>query len=377
MALKEYKCPECGGALEWNSSLQKLKCPYCDSVFPVSDFEETEEEVTGQEQDFSGDGKVDQIETTSNAQDFDWETGDETFSGEEAAGMRIYTCQSCAAEIIASETLGATTCPYCGNNIVMTGQFAGELKPEYIIPFQYNKQQAKDMLEQHVKSHKFVPRIFQDENHLDEIKGVYVPFWLYDATADVDMTFNATQVRIWMAGNIQYTRTSHFKLHRGGTMKFSKVPADGSKNVPDELMESLEPFSFQQAVPFKTAYLAGYMADRYDMDAKECAAKANARMQETALNAFRHTAGGGYNSVYPAANRLAITEGRSYYALYPVWLLNTTWNDQKYTFAMNGQTGKFVGDLPLDKSAWTKRWVIMGLIIGLVIYVIMWIIRLL
>ena len=375
MALKEYKCPECGGALEFNSQIQKLKCPYCDSEFPVSEFEETEE-VTGSEEDFAGDGQVEEMEMSSNAEEFDWDTQGATFSSEEAAGMKIYSCQSCGAEIIAPETQGAMTCPYCSNNIVMTGQFAGELKPDYIIPFKYDKKQAKEMLENHVRSHKFVPKIFQDDNHLDEIKGVYVPFWLYDARADVDMAFNATQVRIWMTGNVQYTRTSHYKLRRGGTMNFSKVPADGSKNISDELMESLEPFSFEEAVPFKTAYLAGYLADRYDMDAKECAGKANARMQKTANDAFKNTVGGGYSTVYPAASRLSIREGKSYYALYPVWLLNTTWNGTKYTFAMNGQTGKFVGDLPLDKSAYNKQWLIMGAIIGLVIYVIMWLVKL-
>ncbi len=370
MDVKEYKCPECGGALEWNSSLQKLKCPYCDSVFSMEEFEGPEASESSAD-DFEGDGAVTQVEMSSDAENFNWESSENVFNAQETAGMKVYSCQSCGAEIVADETLGATTCPYCGNNIVMTGQFAGDLRPDYIIPFKLDKEAAKAKLREHVRSQKYVPKVFQDENHIDEIKGMYVPFWLFDATCHVDQIYNCTRVRTWMTGEMQYTRTAHYKVRREGTMIFAHVPVDASKTMPDDLMESLEPYNFQDAVPFKTGYLAGYLADKYDVKAEDCIAKADSRIQKTATGAFRDSVTG-YSSVNQAAQRLSFQEGKTSYALYPVWILNTSWNGEKYLFAMNGQTGKFIGNLPLDQKAWTKSWILMGAVIAIVLYAIMW-----
>ena len=129
---------------------------------------------------------------------------------------------------------------------------------------------------------------------------------------------------------------------------------DGSTKMDDTLMESIEPFDFSQAVEFQTAYLSGYLADKYDVDSEQSVARANERIKRSSEEAFESTVNG-YASVTPVASNINLQNGVAKYALYPVWLLNTSWNGQKYTFAMNGQTGKFVGDLPLDKSAFA-RW---------------------
>ena len=133
-------------------------------------------------------------------------------------------------------------------------------------------------------------------------------------------------------------------------------------------MESLEPFDFSEAVDFQTAYLAGYLADKYDVDAEQSIGRANDRIKQSTADAFSATVQG-YTAVTPEATSIRLQNGQSKYALYPVWLLNTTWKGKKYTFAMNGQTGKLVGDLPLDKSAYNK-W-LFGLtgIIGAAIFV--------
>ena len=117
-------------------------------------------------------------------------------------------------------------------------------------------------------------------------------------------------------------------------------------------MESVEPFDFSGAVDFQTAYLAGYLADKYDVSAEESIKRANSRIKSSTEDAFASTVQG-YTSVCPEMTNIQLNNGRAKYALYPVWLLNTTWEGKKYTFAMNGQTGKFVGNLPLDKRKLT------------------------
>ena len=284
-----------------------------------------------------------------------WETnaGSEWQEGE-AEGLRSYQCNSCGGEIVGDDTLAASKCPYCGNPIVMMGQFSGALKPDFVIPFKLDKKAAKEALMNHYKGKKLLPKVFKDQNHIDEIKGVYVPFWIFDTDASANVRYKATRVRHWSDSRYDYTETSFFNVTRAGTLGFENVPVDGSTKMADDLMESIEPFDFSQAVDFQTAYLAGFMADKYDVDAEASVERANERIKKSTEDAFAATVDG-YTTVTPVMSSINLENGTSKYALFPVWLLNTTWNGEKYTFAMNGQTGKLVGNLPLDKSAY-KRW---------------------
>ena len=274
-------------------------------------------------------------------------------NGEEDDGMSVYVCKSCGGEIVGDENTAATSCPFCGNPVVMMGQFSGALKPDYVIPFKLDKKAAKDALNRHYSGKRLLPKIFRDQNHIDEIKDVYVPFWLFDADAEADILYRATQVRAWSDSSYNYTETSFYSVSRSGSISFEKVPVDGSTNMPDELMESIEPYDFSEAVDFQTAYLAGYLADKYDVDAEQSIEHANDRIKQSTADAFADTVEG-YTTVTPESTSIRLQNGKAKYALLPVWILNTTWNGQKYTFAMNGQTGKLIGDLPLDKGAYRK-----------------------
>lgn len=358
--LQEYKCPCCGGAIAFDSTLQKLKCPYCDTEFDIETLENYGKELEGEPDDSMC------WETSAGV---DWQEG-------EADGLRSYVCKSCGGEIVADDTTAATSCPFCGNPVVMSGQVSGYLKPDYVIPFKLDKKAAKEALKKHYSGKKLLPKVFKDENHIDEIRGVYVPFWLFDADADAHIRYKATRVRAWSDSDYNYTETSFFSVVRGGSIGFQRVPVDGSSKMPDDLMESIEPFYFDDAVDFHTAYLAGYLADKYDVDAEASVERANERIKNSTADAFAQTVQG-YATVTPEASGIHLQNGRAKYALYPVWLLNTTWKGKKYTFAMNGQTGKFVGDLPLDKGAY-KKW-LFGLagIVGAAVFALSYLIWLL
>ena len=142
-------------------------------------------------------------------------------------------------------------------------------------------------------------------------------------------------------------------VHRGGSIGFENVPVDGSTKMADDLMESIEPFNISGAVDFQTAYLAGYLADKYDVSEKESINRAHDRMKKSAEEVLADTVKG-YASVVPENTNVNISGGKAQYALYPVWILNTTWKDKKYIFAMNGQTGKMTGDLPIDRGIYLK-----------------------
>ncbi len=335
--LQEYKCPCCGGAIEFNSSIQKMKCPFCDTEFEMDALQSYDEVLKNDATD-----------------DYTWQTtaGEEWAEGE-TDGMRSYVCKSCGGEIIGDANTAATECPYCGNPIVMMGQFSGTLKPDFVIPFKLDKDAAVKKFEKHLQGKKLLPKAFRNSHHLEEIKGIYVPYWLFDTDVDARIRYKATKVSRWEDSRFKYTRTDYFNVLRAGKIGFEKVPVDGSSKMDDTLMESLEPYKFKEATPFQSAYLAGYVADKYDVDAEASVARANEKVKNSTLSAFAATVEG-YDSVTLDNSSLQLKNGTAKYALYPAWILNTTWNGQKFVFAMNGQTGKFVGNLPMDKKLYWK-----------------------
>jgi DNA-directed RNA polymerase subunit RPC12/RpoP len=338
--LQQYKCPCCDGSIEFSSEAQKMKCPYCETEFEMETLLAYDAELSQEHPD-----------------NMNWETaaGGEWTEGE-TQPLRVYICQSCAGEIIADASTGATACPYCGSPVVMMGQFAGDLKPDYVIPFKLDKVDAVEALKKHTSGKRLLPKVFADENHIQEVKGVYVPVWLFDTLATADMRWRGTRIRTWSDSDYHYTETSHYSITRGGTMKFSSVPVDGSTKMNDTLMESIEPFDFSQAVDFQTAYLSGYLADKYDVDAETSVKRVNARIRSSTEEAFAQTVRG-FTTVHQEGCHVNLENSVAKYALYPVWLLTTQYKGETYLFAMNGQTGKFVGNLPMDRGAWF-RWLV-------------------
>ena len=335
--ITEQKCPCCGGGVQFDAGAQKLKCPYCETEFEISQFQENE--VTNESINW-------------NSQDNQWTDG-------ETDGMNVYSCQSCGGEIVADSTTGASKCPYCDSPVVMKGQFSGDLRPDLVSPFKLDKKAAKEALKKHLSDKKFVPKSFIDDNRIEEIKGVYVPHWLFTCDVSANGNFKATKVRQWSDDNYNYKETSYYDVFRSGNIGFDNVPVDGSTKMPDDLMESIEPFDISQGVDFNTAYLSGFFADKYDVTAEQSMTRANERIRESAGDALANTITG-YDGIDSRVVNMNVANGFYKYALYPVWILNTSWQGNKYIFAMNGQTGKFVGNIPTDKMAVVKASLLLG-----------------
>jgi len=333
--LIEYKCPNCGGALEFDSATQNVKCPYCDSEFEVEALKELDASLHAAEEE----------------DNLNWNTtSDSEWQEEETEQIRHYICKSCGGEIIGDAAMGATTCPFCGNPVTISEQFAGGLRPDLIIPFKVDKKAAKEGLSKHLEKKRLLPKVFKQENHIDEIRGIYVPFWLFDAEADGKVNYRGTKVRTWSDSEYDYTETSYYNIYREGSIDFANIPVDASEKMADDLMDSLEPFDFSEAVDFQTAYFAGFLADKYDVSVDECTPRINARVKQSTEDILATTITAHYDTLQTTASCVDVENGKVHYALLPVWLLNTTWNGNQYTFAMNGQTGKFVGNLPIDKK---------------------------
>ncbi len=326
----EYKCPNCASDIKFDPLSQKFKCESCDAEFTEQELND----IHDFEANFGEKGG------------FEWHSAEKK---EELEGVSEYVCESCAAHLTVEETTAASECPYCGSPIIMKGQLAGENAPDCVIPFKLDKKAAGEALKAFCKGKPLLPSNFVNDNKIKEMKGVYVPFWLFDCDANANIVYDATRVRAWSDSKYNYTETRHYKVYRSGNVDFKNIPVDASSKMDDAYMDGIEPFNYGDMTDFNPGYLLGYVADKYDVEAESCFPRAETRVEKSTEDVFRSTVSG-YNSVIPTMKNISASEGKYKYALMPVWILNTKYNGEKYMFAVNGQTGKVSGKLPIDKK---------------------------
>ena len=342
--INSYKCPCCGAPLVFGGN--ELRCDSCDNTFPV----ETMQQMTEGMAEAGGESK------------YDWENYQpRSYEDTSEINLANYNCPSCGAQITGDDTLGSTVCPYCGQSTIVKGQFEGTLRPDYIIPFKVDKKAAMTAFEADFKNAPFLPDEFKSKKKIEEMAGVYVPFWMFDCDCDAYITYNAERVTRWSDSNYNYTKTDYFKLFRAGSVGFANIPVDGSKKADDAYMEAVEPYNYEDAVDFNGAYLSGYLADKYDVSAEESIERANERVKNSTIAAFNDTTGM-FQAVIPEQSRVSFSNGKIRYSLLPVWMLNIKYLDKMYQFAINGQTGKVVGNYPVDEGKKKKFfWKVAGI----------------
>ena len=302
-SIMHYKCPACTGPLHYAGASGMLECDYCGSRFPVAEIEAQQKPAEQAAQEAFQQQQEQQSQEAAQFAAEGWDaSGLSSAWGADAEGMRVYNCPSCGAELFCEETTAATSCPYCGNNAIVPGQFAGTLKPDLILPFKLDREAAKDALKRHYRGKHFLPKSFEDQNHIEQIRGIYVPFWLFSGTAEGTAVFSGTRSFSRRQGNYRVTTTEHYDIHRSGSLPFDKVPVDASSKIPDEHMDSIEPFDYADLRPFSTAYMPGYLADKYDVPAEQCARHAEERCEQTMVKALSATVQG-YETVSPWGTR--------------------------------------------------------------------------
>jgi len=339
MSTITYKCPSCAAPLTYDGKSQKMECGSCGNAFDV----DTVRQIARIEQE---DGQYENMS---------WDARDEAFTPEEAARTRLFSCSSCGAELFTDETTVATNCAFCGSPSVIPAQFTLETKPQEIIPFQIEKAQAEQMFHDYFKNRKLIPNLFlTSRNVIDEIRQLYVPYWLFDCDADGRMTYRGTRILTSRSGNYRVTTTQHYLIRRSGTLSFRKLPVDASTLIDNKITESIEPFNTEQSLVFAPETLSGAQANRADVDAQTSQDRANQRVKTSTLDAFRQTVSG-YSSVIPQSASINLRNATSVPVLYPIWQITTKKGGNTYTFAINGQTGELTCNIPWSKAKFFGR----------------------
>ena len=316
-----YKCPNCDAGLLFDPPKQKFVCEFCISEF-------TEEELLSQE-------------------DVGAREEEEKENEEFSSRINEYNCPSCGAEIITDANTVADTCFYCHNPIVLSAKVSGNLKPSKIIPFKFDKEEAKNIFLRFAKKKKFTPKDYASVENAEKISGVYYPFWVVDADTVADADYKAKNIRTWRAGNYRYTEVSHYELMRGGNIHFEDITTAAISEEDKEMLEGVLPYPIDSHKDFAMPYLQGFVAKKKNIEREMLTPEVRAKMDSYAAELLRRTVRG-YESVDERGLCVKVGSSHWEYTLMPIWILTYKHKDKNYTYAMNGYTGKVYGKLPLS-----------------------------
>jgi DNA-directed RNA polymerase subunit RPC12/RpoP len=334
MATATYKCPNCGGPLHFEPEIQKLKCSYCLSVFTHMEVKDLGQE--GQRQETAeGQGAPREDEGRDNG------------GAEEGAHLLGYICDSCGAEVVTEETTTATFCYYCHNPVILTDRLTGSFRPDRVIPFTYDREKAVESFLGWAKGKKYVPRGFYSESQLEKITGVYLPYWMADVEADVNYAGKGINRRVYRVGNTEYTEVQEFEIQRQGKVDVANIHEVAMRKIDRGLLDSISPYDDTKAMAFQTTYLSGFLAEKYDIGRDEVRPVITQRAEDYAANLVQETIRG-FGSVELHDRQLDVSITDWYYTLLPAWILTYFYQGKTYIYAVNGQTGKSYGELPVD-----------------------------
>lgn len=319
-----YKCPNCGGELKFDPATQQYRCEYCISSFSQ--------------------------EALENANPQPQQTQAQEREQTDENGAVVYSCPSCGAQIVADETTAATFCYYCHNPVILQGRLSGDYRPDSVIPFAVDKKEAVESFLAYVKSRRFVPKDFFCKEQIEKISGVYFPFWQYSCRADGCWRGQGNQIRVYRMGEIEYTETKVFAIEREADIVFTNLMRDALSKENRQLVEAVQPFRVEEAKPFSMGYLSGFLAEKRDMEKQELGAELKEEVRRNAQQMLRASVDG-YIAATGEAEELHVSEETWNYLLLPVWVLTYRGKNGKlYYYAMNGQTKKVCGVLPLAKE---------------------------
>lgn len=355
MEVITYKCPNCGGDLTFDPESGKYKCEYCLSSFTEEEAEKANPKAA--EALKNGKNAAGTSEYNEESKRAQKESGQEGFqqgdSGQketDQAGAVVYTCPNCGAEIVTDETTAATYCFYCHNPVVLSGRLSGEYMPDYVLPFKISKEQATEKFLSFVKKKHYIPREFFDKNQVKKMTGVYFPYWIYGGEFDTDYMAKGKKVRVWRAGDMEYTETSVYDVRREGSIEADGLARNALKKADRDLIECVQPYRLEEMKKFSLGYLSGFQAEKRDIEQKEIAPELKEELQKMARGAMQNEASE-YGVLEQEKLKLSPKRENWRYVLFPVWTLTYPGKDGKvYYYAMNGQTGTINGDLPFQRQ---------------------------
>ena len=337
-AREKHACPACGAQAEWNPGKQLLVCPFCGTESPYDGHK--------------AGGTVEELDLLTWLQQLP----------DDAKGWaeqrRSVQCQSCKAVMVFAPEKVGKNCEFCGSPaLVDYDDVEAPIRPQSLLPFVISISDIRDRMKRWYASKWFAPNAFKKKSLIDQVHGLYIPYWTFDAqahctwTAEAGHYYYTTETYRDSQGRTQTRQVRHTRwVPAAGELDhtFDDEPVPGTTGINHDLLRGVEPFPTQQAVPYDTAYLSGFPVERYQIDLVGAAKTASDQMHAhlTSLCGAQ-VPGDTYRNLVIHPRYSAQTFK---HLLLPVWLLTYTYGARRFQVVANGHTGQIAGEYP--KSFW-------------------------
>ena len=322
---ENYSCENCGGKLEFNPENNKLTCLYCGSEFEINNISKVNE------------NNIDNLLNNAKV----W---NETY---------VIRCENCGAKEILSKKEISKECSFCGaTNIIKTDEIAG-IKPHGVCPFYISQENALQNFKNWAKKRVYAPNDFKKNINTKEIKGIYTPVFTFDCNTETQYDGKLIKIKTRTYYSNGETKTQEykesFKISGNYKRSFDDLIIQASLNIPQNIIEKLEPFPTNNAVIYNEKYLSGFSANTYSKDGKQTWDECQLKIKE--IVRYEILKGYFYDEIaYFNANTTYLNSSFKYLLL-PVYVGHHNYKNKNYNFYVNGSTGKVTGKTPVS---WVK-----------------------
>jgi Zn finger protein HypA/HybF involved in hydrogenase expression len=341
-ARQKFACPACGGEAQWNPTKQALICPYCGTTSPA------QVELTP-----SGEEVIKENDLAAALRSIP-----DSKRGWQAQKTQV-RCQSCQAISVFDPTRVGQRCDFCGSSsLVPYEEIKEAFRPESVLPMKLGEPQVRETIRKWYGSRFWAPRKLKTKALTDQVRGLYIPYWTFDAQVHADWTAESGDYYY----ETEYYTDAQGKQQSRQVQKVRWYPSSGSldhffddelvpasRGVQTDMLRGVEPFPTKELVPYNPGFLSGWVVERYQIDllsaAKDARESMNAELRQMCAS---RVPGDTHRNlqVYPNYS------GQTFkHILVPLWLLSYDYGRRKFQVILNGYTGAIAGRYPLS---WVK-----------------------
>ncbi|MEO7397213.1 MAG: hypothetical protein ABIW84_01480 [Ilumatobacteraceae bacterium] len=352
-ATRTYPCEACGGELQFDINLQKLRCPSCGNVHDLT------------------------VDVHQNAIEQDLRSALEVLREGKSRGQQSLVaetkeivCQNCGGHTTFTGSLTAERCPYCATAIQRDDVHNAptRLAVDGVVPFQIDQKAATELIEQWINSRRFAPTEFKTYNRTGSFSSVYTAYFTYDAETDTAYTGQRGDnytVTVGSGDNRRTETRTDWSFVAGDVHNsFDDITVFANEGFERARVAKLAPWPTATAKPYSPEFVAGHLCRTYDHDVEECMGEATGQMEQAIEQTIRGDIGGDQQRI---SSRNTAWQRMTYkHLLLPIWLLTVIYQEKPFQVYINGVTGEVQGARP-----WSKVKIIIAAVIALIVVILL------
>ena len=325
----QTKCKSCGGIMQYSPADEDLKCVYCGYV---SELDHAAAEI--KENDFNH-----------------WKDRADENSEEQTIEVTEIKCRQCGATTTLPPNISAARCVFCSTPLILSEASVKRFwQPEYLLPFKITEKQSSVNFKQWLGKKWFLPsELKQGGVYTDMFKGVYLPFWTYDADTYTEYTGERGEDRTESHRNnkgeeVRRTVTDWYYASGEVSVPFDDIVVAAAQTLPSNIMDKLTNWDMMNCVAYRPEFMAGFITEIYQTDFRDGVQKAKEKMDNVIDSTIRANIGGNKQKI--AGKQTQYNDLMFKLLLLPIWISAFKFNGKLYQFVVNGRTGKVIGEYP-------------------------------